>query len=50
MVINNIYKKEVSKLFKLSEKWLMLLNFGKCKGLHTGHGNLDVNYDWDTLF
>ena len=23
----------------------MLLNFGKCKCLHTGHGNLDVNYE-----
>ena len=22
----------------------MLLNFGKCKCLHTGHGNLNVNY------
>ena len=22
----------------------MLLNCGKCKCLHTGHGNLDVNY------
>ena len=22
----------------------MLLNFGKCKCLHTGHGHLDVNY------
>ena len=22
----------------------MLLFFGKCKCLHTGHGNLDVNY------
>ena len=22
----------------------MLFNFGKCKCLHTGHGNLDVNY------
>ena len=22
----------------------MLLNFGKCKCLHTEHGNLDVNY------
>ena len=21
----------------------LLLNFGKCKYLHTGHGNLDVN-------
>ena len=27
-----------------SEKWQMLLNFGKCKCLHTGHGNLDINY------
>ena len=23
----------------------MLLNFGKCKRLHTGHGNLDTNYN-----
>ena len=22
----------------------MLFNYGKCKCLHTGHGNLDVNY------
>ena len=22
----------------------MLFNLGKCKRLHTGHGNLDVNY------
>ena len=22
----------------------MLFNFGKCKCLHTGHGNFDVNY------
>ena len=22
----------------------MLVNFGKCKCLHTGHGNLDINY------
>ena len=22
----------------------MLFNFGKCKCLHTGHGNLDVSY------
>ena len=31
-------------LVKWSEKWQMLFNFGKCKCLHTGHGNLDVNY------
>ena len=23
----------------------MLLNFEKCKCLHTGHGNLDINYN-----
>ena len=23
----------------------MLLNFGKCKCLLTGHGNLDINYN-----
>ena len=23
----------------------MLFNFGKCKCLHTGHANLDINYD-----
>ena len=31
-------------LVKWSEKWQMLFNFGKCKCLHTGHGNLDVNH------
>ena len=35
---------DLDRLVKLSEKWQMLLNFGKCKCLHTGHGNLDVNY------
>ena len=34
VAINNIYK----------TIWQMLFNFGKCKCLHTGHGNLDVNY------
>ena len=33
----------LDRLVKWSEKWQML-NFGKCKCLHTGHGNLDVNY------
>ena len=23
----------------------MLFNFEKCKCLHTGHGNLDINYN-----
>ena len=35
---------DLDKLVKLSEKWQMLLNFWKCKCLHTGHGNLDVSY------
>ena len=34
----------LDRLVKWSKKWQMLLNFGKCKCLHTGHGNLDVNY------
>ena len=34
---------DLDKLVKWSEKWQMLLNFGKCKCLHTEHGNLDVN-------
>ena len=29
----------LDKLVKWSEKWQMLLNFGKCKCLHIGHGN-----------
>ena len=32
-------------LVKWSEQWQMLFNFGKCKCPHTGHGNLDINYD-----
>ena len=35
---------DLDKLVKWSEKWWMLLKFGKCKCLHTGHGNFDVNY------
>ena len=29
---------DLDRLVKLSEKWQMLLNFGKCKCLHTGMG------------
>ena len=36
---------DLDKLAKWSEKWQMLLNFEKCKCLHTGHGNLDMNYN-----
>ena len=35
---------DLDKLVKWSEKWQMLLNFGKCKCLCTGHENLDVKY------
>ena len=35
----------LDKIVKWSEKWQMLLNFGKCKCLHTGHGNLDINFN-----
>ena len=35
---------DIDRLMKWSEKWQMLLNFWKCKCLHTEHGNLDVNY------
>ena len=34
----------LDKLVKWSKKWQMLLNFGKCKCLHTELWNLDVNY------
>ena len=41
---------DLGKLVKWSEIWQMLFNFGKCKCLHTGHGNLDANYEMgDTL-
>ena len=35
---------DLDRLVKWFEKWQMLFNFSKCKCLHTGHGNLDVNY------
>ena len=34
---------DLDRIVKWSEKWQMF-SFGKCKCLHTGHGNLDVNY------
>ena len=36
--------KDLDKLVKWSEKWQMLLNFGKCKCIHIGHGNMDEEY------
>ena len=38
------------KLVNWSEKWQMLFNLGKCKCLHTGHGNLDITYNMGILF
>ena len=35
---------DLNKLIEWSEKWQMMFNFGKCKCLHTGHGNKDVQY------
>ena len=32
------------KLVKWSEKWPMLLHFGKCKAIRIGHGNMDEEY------
>ena len=43
-------KNDLDRLVKWSEKWQMLLNFGKCKCLHTGHGNFDVNYKMGETF
>ena len=39
---------DIARLMKWSEKWQILFNFGKCKFLHTEHGNLDVNYKMGT--
>ena len=35
---------DLDKLVKWSEKWQMSLNFGKCKCIHIGHGNMDEEY------
>ena len=35
---------DLNMLIEWSEKWQMLFNFGKCKCLHTGHGNEDAQY------
>ena len=36
---------DIDNLFKWSEKWQMLFNFGKCKRLHTGSRNTGMNYE-----
>ena len=35
---------DLDKLVKWSEKWQMLLNFGKCKYIHIRLGNMDEEY------
>ena len=35
---------DLDKLIKLSQQWQMLFNFGKCKYIHIGHGNMDEKY------
>ena len=35
---------DLDQLVKWSEKWQMLLNFGKCKCINIGHGNMDDEY------
>ena len=35
---------DLDKLVNFSEKWQMLFNFGKCKCIHIGHGNMDEEY------
>ena len=35
---------DLEKIVKWSEKWQMLFNFGKCKCIHIGHGNMDEEY------
>ena len=43
----NMYNKpqnDLDKLVKLSDKWQMPLNFGKCKCLYSRQVNLDVNF------
>ena len=41
---------DLDKLVKRSEKWQMLLNFGKCKCIHIGHGNIEKNIKWGMLY
>ena len=40
-----INKNDIDRLVRWSEKCQMLFNFGKCKCLHTGPGNTDMNYE-----
>ena len=35
---------DLNKLIEWPEKWQMVFNFGKCKCLQAGHGNVDAQY------
>ena len=35
---------DLDKLVTWSQKWQMVFNFGKCKCIHIGHGNMDKEY------
>ena len=37
-------QEDLDKSVKWSEKWQMLFNFGKCKCIHIGHGNMNEEY------
>ena len=41
---------DLDKLVKWSEKWQMLFNFGNCKRIHIGHGNMDEEYKMGMLY
>ena len=43
-VLGRTTKDDLDKMVKWSEKWQMLFNFGKCKCIHIGHGNMDEEY------
>ena len=41
---NQSLQDDLDKSVKWSNKWQMLFNFGKCKCMHIGHGNMDEEY------
>ena len=42
---------DLNKLTEWSKKRQMLFNFGKCRCLHTGHGNVTMhNIQWVVLY
>ena len=43
-VIKKLLQDDLTKLVKWSEQLQMLFNFGKCKCIHIGHGNVSKEY------